>query len=155
MPNLQQAWAQCSLLLHWWRQARCCPWPISWPSTVTAAGTASFTTSGRSNLTWSVMVRSRPTSSSLRKQISTSSLLATLLKNQIQMQAYKGTVQRDFNSVLWHIWIDLGLNMNRFFAFKTFQMLPRLKIKENFLHASKENPFWKRYGRWRSYCSWG
>jgi hypothetical protein len=26
----------------------------------------------------------------------------------------KGTVQRDFNSVFLHIWIDLGLNKNRF-----------------------------------------
>ncbi len=27
---------------------------------------------------------------------------------------FKGTVQRDFNSVFWHKWIDLCLNMNRF-----------------------------------------
>ncbi len=28
---------------------------------------------------------------------------------------FKGTVQRDFNFVFWHILIGLGLNMNRFY----------------------------------------
>ncbi len=36
----------------------------------------------------------------------------------------KGTVQRDFNSVFWHLWIGRGLNKDRFW-FNIFHRPPR------------------------------
>ncbi len=36
------------------------------------------------------------------------------LERRELLLVFKGTVQRDFNSVFWHIWIGLGLSKNRF-----------------------------------------
>ncbi len=52
----------------------------------------------------------------------------------------KGTVQRDFNSVFWHLWIGLGLNKDRFW-FKHFSEAPMSLDRKNFLHAVKEKLF--------------
>jgi hypothetical protein len=55
---------------------------------------------------------------------------------------FKGTVQRDFHSVFWHLWIGSGLNKNRP-GFNIFSGSPLFWIKENFLLTVKEKPFWK------------
>ncbi len=43
----------------------------------------------------------------------------------------KGTVQRDFNYVFWHILIGLGLNTNRFY-FKNFSEAPTILDQRTF-----------------------
>jgi hypothetical protein len=52
----------------------------------------------------------------------------------------KGTVQRDFNSVFWHIWTGLDLNMNCFW-FYYFSGAPNnfLYIKDDFLREDNKN----------------
>jgi hypothetical protein len=44
------------------------------------------------------------------------------------IRQFKGTVLRDFNSVFWHIWICLRMNINRF-GFWHFFKAPRILLQ--------------------------